>query len=86
MIRRFIKPAYSHAPWKNPKHPPVYNRKPSPAKVLGGEASTADKAAKGGALVVIPIISQNRNMFPLIAGFTTLLKILKSTATKFRKY
>jgi hypothetical protein len=50
MIRRFIKPAYSHAPWKNPKYPPscMCKGKLSPAKVLdtkvlGSEATTADK-------------------------------------------
>jgi len=55
MIRRLIKPAYSHAPWKNPTHPPVYKGKRSPskvlgAKVLGGEVTTTNKAEKGVAL------------------------------------
>ena len=48
MIRRFIKPAYSHAPWKNPKYPPscMCKGKSSPVKVLGGKVSTADKTQK----------------------------------------
>ena len=81
MIRRFIKPAYSHAPWKNPKYPPncMCKGKPSPAKVLGGKVSTVDKAEKGGALVVAPTIVPGWNTFPLIAGFTTFFKILKKT-------
>jgi len=63
MIRRLIKPAYSHAPWKNPTHPPVYKGKRSPskvlgAKVLGGEVTTTNKAEKGVALMVVPSIAQ----------------------------
>ena len=87
MIRRLIKPAYSHAPWKNPTHPPVYKGKRSPskvlgakvlgAKVLGGELTTTNKAEKGVALMVVPSIAQRWNTFPLIAGFTTFFKILK---------
>jgi hypothetical protein len=83
MIRRFIKPAYSHAPWKNPKYPPscMCNEKTSPAnvlgaKVLGSEATTADKAEKGKALMVVPSIAQRWNTFPLIAGFTTFILLL----------
>ena len=81
MIQRFIKPAYSHAPWKNPKYPPncMCKGKRSPAKVLGGEATTANKANQEGWLVVVPTITQRWNTFPLIAGFTTFLKILKTT-------
>ena len=77
MIRRLIKPAYSHAPWKNPKHPPVYKEKRSPSKVLGGVATMTNKTEKGVALMVVPSIAQRWNTFPLIAGFTTFFKILK---------
>ena len=79
MIQRFIKPAYSHAPWKNPKYPPncMCKGKTSRGNVLGSEATTADKAEKGKALMVVPSIAQRWNTFPLIAGFTTFLKILK---------
>ena len=73
MIRQFIKPAYSHAPWKNPKYPPncMCTGKTSGTKVLVREAK------KGGALAVKPTITQGWNTFPLIAGFTTFFKILK---------
>ena len=94
MIRQFIKPAYSHAPWKNPKYPPncMCKGKQSPAKVLDAkvldakvldakvlcsESTTANKADKGRALMVVPSIAQRWNTFPLITGFTTFLKILK---------
>ena len=79
MIRQFIKPEYSHAPWKNPKYSPncMCKEKTSRAKVLGYEATTADKPEKGKALMVVPSIAQRWNTFPLIAGFTTFLKILK---------
>ena len=83
MIRQFIKPAYSHAPWKNPKHPSVYKGKRSGTKVLGTKVlgakvlgREATIAKKGGALAT-PTIAQEWNMFPLIAGFTTFFKILK---------
>ena len=60
MIRQFIKPAYSHAPWKNPKYPPscMCNGKQSHAKVLGSEVTTMNKAEKGVALMVVPTITQ----------------------------
>ena len=76
MIRQFIKPAYSHAPWKNPKYPPGYKGKQSPSKVLGGKVSTANKTVEGEALVVATAVP-GWNMFPLIAGFTTFWRILK---------
>ena len=79
MIRRLIKPAYSHAPWKNPTHPPVYKGKRSPSKVLGGKVSTAEKAQKEETLVVVPTTVPGWNMFPLIEGFTTFWKILKKS-------
>ena len=73
-----MKPAYSHAPWKNPKYPPgcMCEGKRSPAKVLDGKASTAIEAKEGGALAA-PTIAQSWSMFPLIAGFTTFWKILR---------
>ena len=80
MIRQFIKPAYSHAPWKNPKYPPncMCTGKTSPTKVLGTKVLGREAiiAKKGGALAT-PTIAQEWNMFPLIAGFTTFFKILK---------
>jgi len=86
MIRQFIKPTYSHAPWKNPKYPPscMCKEQLSPvkllgAKVLGSEVTTTNKAEKGVALMVVPTITQRLNMFPLIAGFTTFFDILKKT-------
>jgi len=88
MIRHFIKPAYSHAPWKNPKYPPgcMCTGKASPAKVLGakvlgtkvlGAKILDSEAKKGKVLAVKPTITQGCNTFPLIAGFTTFLRILK---------
>ena len=81
MIRQFIKPAYSHAPWKNPKYPPncmctgkKSGTKVLGTKVLGSETTTTNKVED---IAAVPTIAQGWNMFPLIAGFTTFFKILK---------
>ena len=65
MIRQFIKPTYSHAPWKNPKYPPscMCKGKPSPAKVLGGKVSTANKAVKGETMVAPSVAATSMNSY-----------------------